>query len=344
MYRSFAIKNFRLFKDFKIDGLKRVNLIAGANNVGKTALLEALYLHGRAPDLSALKIDLFRSFWRSFHRPLLVSGPIWISLFTDFDPSASLTLTAEMESGTPRTVTLTEELDGKKLSEIDMYGHASLDRKQRDFTDSHYTPLLKLRLEEAGTSTTYYVAMDETGLRVKPFPPPFNFSVFMLPCSMQLPAETLAQQFSELQRGRQKHLVVDAIRILDPRVQDVTMVMVGDSPLLHADLGTGALIPLSLMGEGVQSVVSMVLAVANCTRGVVLIDEIENGIHHSAMEKVWSEVARLSKEFGVQVFATTHSYECIQAAHDAFEQSEDDDLRLIRLDRTDGVIEPISFS
>ena len=51
MYRSFRIKNFRCFKDLSIDNLERVNLIAGANNVGKTALLEAIFLHaeiGRA--------------------------------------------------------------------------------------------------------------------------------------------------------------------------------------------------------------------------------------------------------------------------------------------------------
>ncbi len=45
MIQSFQIRNYRGFKDFKIDGLKRVNLITGSNNVGKTALLEALYLN-----------------------------------------------------------------------------------------------------------------------------------------------------------------------------------------------------------------------------------------------------------------------------------------------------------
>src|SRR3990172_1358460 len=44
MYRSFAIRNFRCFRDFRIGDLERVNLIAGANNVGKTALLEAFFV------------------------------------------------------------------------------------------------------------------------------------------------------------------------------------------------------------------------------------------------------------------------------------------------------------
>ena len=45
MYKSFKIKNFRCFKELAITSFKRVNLIAGLNNVGKTALLEALFLH-----------------------------------------------------------------------------------------------------------------------------------------------------------------------------------------------------------------------------------------------------------------------------------------------------------
>src|SRR2546423_161740 len=44
MLDSLSIKNFRLFRDLKVESLSRVNLIAGKNNTGKTALLEAVYL------------------------------------------------------------------------------------------------------------------------------------------------------------------------------------------------------------------------------------------------------------------------------------------------------------
>ena len=48
MYKSFRVKNFRCFKDLQINDLGRVNLIAGKNNTGKTALMEAMYLHTQA--------------------------------------------------------------------------------------------------------------------------------------------------------------------------------------------------------------------------------------------------------------------------------------------------------
>ena len=44
MLKKLTIEHFRGFSSFKIDQLARINLIVGKNNVGKTALLEALFL------------------------------------------------------------------------------------------------------------------------------------------------------------------------------------------------------------------------------------------------------------------------------------------------------------
>ena len=65
MYKSFRIKNFRCFKDFSIDNLERVNLIAGGNNVGKTALLEAIYLHAGGTKIElTMRLSGFRGYDR----------------------------------------------------------------------------------------------------------------------------------------------------------------------------------------------------------------------------------------------------------------------------------------
>lgn len=66
---------------------------------------------------------------------------------------------------------------------------------------------------------------------------------------------------------------------------------------------------------------------------MLLIDEIENGLHHSVLPIIWKGLFLAAKEFDVQIFATTHSWECIVAADQAARQSEDYDLALIRLDR-----------
>jgi len=104
------------------------------------------------------------------------------------------------------------------------------------------------------------------------------------------------------------------------------------------------LVPLPFMGEGMRRVLSIVLAIANAPGGVVLIDEVENGLHHSVLIKVWQAIADAAERADAQVFATTHSYECIQAAHKAFSEKRPSDLRLFRLDRVDSEIRVAAYN
>ena len=87
------------------------------------------------------------------------------------------------------------------------------------------------------------------------------------------------------------------------------------------------------MGEGVGRLLSLLLAILQTPGGVVLIDEVENGLHYSVMKPVWQAIAQAARQADMQVFATTHSWECIQAAHQAYKGSGPYELRYFRLDR-----------
>jgi AAA15 family ATPase/GTPase len=93
-----------------------------------------------------------------------------------------------------------------------------------------------------------------------------------------------------------------------------------------------------MLGEGFNRVASVLLLMAYCQDGILLIDEIENGIHYSVMGQVWKAIGDAAQEFNVQVFATTHSWECIRAAHQIFVTSSNYDFRLLRLDRPNSVV------
>ena len=121
------------------------------------------------------------------------------------------------------------------------------------------------------------------------------------------------------------------------------MVVVAGEPILHGDIGIGRLIPLPVMGEGMVRLADLVLHIGNAPKGVVLIDEIENGIHHSIMPKVWKAIGKSARNFDTQVFATTHSLECIIAAHKAFEESDVYDFQLHRLERINDTINVVSY-
>jgi AAA15 family ATPase/GTPase len=81
-------------------------------------------------------------------------------------------------------------------------------------------------------------------------------------------------------------------------------------------------IPLESMGDGIAHIFDLILALTNAKDGTLLIDEFENGLHWSILPKVWNTIFRLADRLNVQVFATTHSRDCIQGFKQAWEQNE----------------------
>jgi AAA15 family ATPase/GTPase len=103
-------------------------------------------------------------------------------------------------------------------------------------------------------------------------------------------------------------------------------------PILHGDLGIGRMVPLPLMGEGIGRVMTMLLAIAECKDGLVLIDEIDNGLHFSVVTEMWQAVASFARKNNTQIISTSHSWECVRAAHESFADTAHYDFRLHRLE------------
>ena len=103
--------------------------------------------------------------------------------------------------------------------------------------------------------------------------------------------------------------------------------------------------PFSLksFGEGLNRLFGISLALVNCKDGVLLIDEVEGGFHYSVLPDVWKLIFKTAKDLNVQVFATTHSKDCIEAFTDAAIDSPEDGM-LIRLENKDGKIRSVNFN
>jgi AAA15 family ATPase/GTPase len=116
----------------------------------------------------------------------------------------------------------------------------------------------------------------------------------------------------------------------------------GNTSVIHANIGIGKLIPVSLLGEGINKLMAIIIRIINAENSCIFIDEIENGFHYTIMNKIREVIDSASKKYNVQVFATTHSLECIKAAHETL-SSSDYDFSLIRLDKTDDSIIPTYY-
>lgn len=335
MFESFHVRHFRCFEDLSLDGLKRVNLIAGKNNVGKTALLEAIFIQ-LAPGNPSLPTRLHA--FRGVERTILEPDEVWGWLFSQRETNEPIQLEATLAGGGWRKLKLS--LTAKDVVRATANADSALttepsEGSPRDlvltFTDSE---------GQSGEATASIATDGEIKMRSAQLPPlPGGVFVF----SYRRSSIEDAERFSRLEEVGREDEIVPVLRLLEPRFKRLVVTVMGGAPVLKADVGMGRLVPLQLMGEGVARLLSYVLAIASVPNGVVLIDEVENGLHHSVLQQVWRLLAEAARRLNVQVFATTHSWENISAAHRALSESLEYDLRLVRLDRRRDGIHAVSY-
>ncbi len=336
MLRSFTIKNFRCFDELTIEPLEKINLIAGKNNVGKTALLEGMFLFAGAtnPKL-AMNINLFRGIEAFEIKPELMSETPWNSLFYNFDENAMISMVGKNDDRKKRMLKMRIV---RRKSEIVM---KKIPEKKEEYTITELTgKFLELEyLNEKNESIKSRLVIEANQLRADtpPVPVPYN-AIFMASRYRISPAED-AQRYSNVEIAGQQEILLNILRLIEPKLNRLAVAVTAGIPMIFGDIGLKRLIPLPIMGEGIAKVCSLVLAIANSRDGLVFMDEIENGIHHSIMDEIWIGVAEAARSFNAQIFATTHSRECIVAAHRAFIKSGRYDFLLHRLDKINGKIE-----
>lgn len=353
MYKSFEVSNYRCFSKLTLAELERVNLIAGMNNVGKTALLEALFLHCGAynPEL-ALRVNAFRGIEAvKVELGRWVETP-WDSLFYQFDVTRSIELAGEDTITGHRSLRLRVLREPAELARLAQFISGGSDEvrkvlgngeSQKVLDTSKTAKVLQLEYQENGRHGSYYMIVDLSGIRIAPAPPAPPFPAFFQGARIRIPSREEAELFGRLEIQGEQDVVRRVLQLIEPRLKRLAMVVVAGEPILHGDVGVGRLMPLPVMGEGMVRLASLVIHIANAPDGVVLVDEIENGLHHSILPKVWQAIGEVARQFRTQIFATTHSLECIVAAHKAFSESERYDFRLHRLERVNETIRAVTY-
>lgn len=337
MIKKFSIKNFKCFEGINIKPMERINLITGKNNIGKTTLLEAIWLHEGAHNAAlAFVVEQFRGI-TSFDNKDFLSD-----LFTKFTSDNEILLEAEYQDGKRLSLKVTQQESKQPRSVIE--------GEMQGATDIISPKVLFEGIENGNTvcNSELFLGRDQQG-KSRPFssggkqlirPTAVFISTGL---SKEIKNQTNADRFSVQVRMKRKKDIVEALKVIDDRLQDLALDKRGAENFVCGDIGYDKMLPLSLMGEGMERYLSFVLSILTAENGTVLIDEIENGFHHSITGKVWSNLANLTRKYNVQLVATTHSHECIKAAHESFKQEKEYDFILHRLDRVGGKIEDVTY-
>lgn len=135
--------------------------------------------------------------------------------------------------------------------------------------------------------------------------------------------DDLADEWDKIVFTEHEEVVRQALRIITPEFENLTFVRndddnkyqrqrfrrfakvkISDSPYP---------VPLNSLGDGMLRVLQLVLKVFPAKGGFLLIDEFENGLHFSIQEKVWELLFEMAQKLDIQIFATTHSWDCIES-------------------------------
>ena len=132
--------------------------------------------------------------------------------------------------------------------------------------------------------------------------------------------------------AKEEDLLLNALKIIDENIENIKFKdEYEDIKKVFLLKKQEEFIPLNYMGDGFKRIFYIVLKMLSLRGKRILIDEIEIGVHYSKMKHFWVNIFKVCKELDVQLFATTHSEECIEAYVEASKETNEKDIRLIRL-------------
>ena len=347
MITELRIKNFRGLEDVSFSGLSRVNLISGRNGVGKTSVLEALYLF-LAPNWPEPLNTI------AGNRGLfpLSSDDLFEDLFTDFDSEQDFRIWVSQSDQSTHDhvracvrkrlrVSLPSSGTGRDegfaapdgVTRVGSDHELVFDRSNQTTLVNRSTAWLT-RYSYPGPQSTIVDDRIE-GQSDKIFDQvPIHYLSHRVPA-----AQAWGGLFGQMQREGSDDEILDLLRSIEPRVRQVLPIPGSNGLDIYVKIdGMRPALPISLIGEGLNRVFQLAVLTRSVRNGILLIDEIENGLHFRSLPQMFSSLYELADMFDVQVFAVTHSDECVQAAREAIGNTDDRGLAYYRLGREkDGV-------
>lgn len=308
MIESMQINNFRGFQELKLKNLARINILVGDNGSGKTAFLESLFLTGGLGP----EIYLRTRAWRGVGDKLLIGldrdqyEAIWKEIFHSLDQNQSVTLRFVDSVLGERELRIYYDDAQASLVRLDLNLRTS-----NEGGDIH--PISFEWRGEKGEPQKSTVTVTPQG--VIQLPSITNvYPMMFLSSSAIFAPEDNARRFSFLSRRNSQHSVIKNLQLLFPIVKDISVEIVAGATGLYAEVNLPEKISVGSLSAGLTKYLTILLAVAAFPKGVVIIDELENGFFYKKYADVWRGMAALASEHETQLFVSTHSMECLQAA------------------------------
>ena len=355
---SLVIKNFRGIDELTIPRLGRVTLLAGKNGVGKTTVLDAVrvwayraaarvlsdVLINRDEFVQAIDIngeEIGTADWEAlFHgRKISVDNTISIGTSGDTDTLrirlVALDPTQQNQLLQPQLdIFSDEQVFGLEVSFRDFYGIIPA-----SYVQVSGTPVIRRRLRPAPDSRSRSRRPSD--------------EILCNTLGPNIPDNATIERFlNDVGLTPDEQYAIDALNLVTQGTADRVAVL-GSGTRKGSASGRRVMVrfnnfdypvPLRSLGDGAVRIFATALAFASSRGGLLLIDEAENGIHHSIQAKFWNMVLQTAQRNNVQVLATTHSWDCVKGFAEASAALEDIEGVLVRLERHEDHLRAVEYS
>jgi predicted ATPase len=304
MIESLSVTNFRGIERLELHGLKRINVIVGENASGKTAFLESIFLAGGASPEIALRLQAQRGIVQVLQIALDRTSyeSLWRQLFWGFDQKKAISVALLGSEANTRSVTVAYRPEDSP----------TLPFGKADLESPFIVPITFEWKDARGTMSRAQPKITEQGLNLAGTGE--TMPIYLFASGSTLGAAENASRFSLLDADGKSDTFVSAMKEAFPFLEGISIQVVSGQPMLHATLSSSEIkVPLGLLSGGINKLASILLALAGRMQSVILIDEIENGFYYQLLPRIWSTLLSFCKQQGSQIFASTHSEECLRA-------------------------------
>ncbi len=346
MLRDLSIQNYRSFRSFQVGDLAQVNLFVGMNNSGKTSLLEAIYLLVSQGTPQCMAEILYN---RGEISERLVGSRVPGDsvrrstsyqvghIFYGHQPRLSQTMTLASRKDRPLSLTITLMRSSKQ---VELF--------RDDMDESELSELELLFSYRDGEGISIPVRSDGT-IEIRSFrlaPRELHHHHFLT--TEKLSFSDLADLWDGITLTPKEDKVVEALQILESSVERISFTsrQTSNTGILLKLRGQLEPIPLGSMGDGMRRILTLATSAVMAEDGVLLIDEVDTGLYYRTQTDMWRLLLDTAKRLNVQIFATTHSLDCVRAFQEALSLSEDKSTgKLFRLSLRDkAAIHPVAYT
>ncbi len=311
MINNVKIECLRGIRECILDDFGRFNIFLGHNNCGKTTVLEAIYLflgndniigNVNINNLRQLIVDNDEKYKLNFYN-LETEYPITMSGMYDKSPRS-----AEFKYWERYAEAIdVNDIKDKQTALEKEYG------LQLTFITSTGKYQSKLILSSNKDKQARAEAPKELGSHIN--------SVYL--SSIIGHGDFAVNFYSEILKKKKEDKLISILCEIEPSIKDIIIA----NGMIMVDIGLSQRVPIQVLGDGIRKIFEVIVAMFQCENGVLMIDEMENGFHYQSMPILWRAIIQTAKELNVQVFATTHNIDTLQAANAVLQEEAFTDMQ-----------------